>query len=58
LLDYEHVSQPIVLFKCDWVTNGVDRWGNPTYKHDEDGFLLVIFCHLTPKANEPYVIQA
>jgi hypothetical protein len=45
-MDYGLVSQPIVLFKCDWVKNDVDRWGNPTYKHDENSFLLANFRHL------------
>jgi hypothetical protein len=43
LLDYGPISQPVILFKCDWVRNGLDRWGNATYKHDDDGFLLVNF---------------
>jgi hypothetical protein len=30
LLDYGHVSQLVVFFKCDWVTHGSDKWGNPT----------------------------
>jgi hypothetical protein len=43
-LNYGPVSQPIILFKCDWVKNGVNKWGNPMYKDDEDGFLLANFC--------------
>jgi hypothetical protein len=43
LLDYGLVSQTIILFKCDWVRNGLDRWGNATYWCDDDGFLLVNF---------------
>ncbi len=43
LLDYGPISQPIILFKCDWVRNGLDKWGNATYKRDDDGFLLVNF---------------
>ncbi len=55
LLDYGFVSQPVVLFKCDWVTFGYDRWGNPTYKQNEDGFLLAYFHHLKADIDEPYV---
>ncbi len=43
LLDYAPISQPVILFKCDWVRNGLDRWGNATYKCNDDGFLLVNF---------------
>ncbi len=55
LLDYGPVSQLMVLFKCDWVIHGSDRWGNPTYKRDEDGFLLANFRHLKAYIDEPYV---
>jgi len=55
LLDYGPVSQPVVFFKCDWVTHGSNRWGNPTYKRDEDGFVLANFCHLNANIDEPYV---
>lgn len=34
-LDYGPVSTPIILFRCDWVQNGLDYKGNPTYKQDE-----------------------
>ncbi len=46
LLNYRLVFQPVVFFKCDWVTLGFDRWGNPTYKRDENGFLLANFRNL------------
>jgi len=55
LLDYGPVSQPMVFFKCEWVTHGSNRCGNPTNKRDEDGFLLANFCHLKANINEPYV---
>jgi hypothetical protein len=55
LLDYGHVSQVLILFKCYWVINKVDKWGNPTYKCDEDGFLLANFQHLKGQVDEPYV---
>ncbi len=55
LLDYGPISQPVILFKCDWVRNGLDRWGNATYKHDDDGFLLVNFWQLKARVDEPYV---
>jgi hypothetical protein len=44
LLDYGPISQPMVLFKCDWATHESNRWGNPTYKRDEDSFLLANFA--------------
>jgi hypothetical protein len=34
-LDYGLVSNPIILFQCDWVQNALDNKGNPTYKWDE-----------------------
>jgi hypothetical protein len=43
LLDYGLISQPVILFKCDWVKNGMGRWGNATYRCNDDGFLLVNF---------------
>jgi hypothetical protein len=49
LLNYGSMSQPMVLFKCDWVTPGFDRWGNLMYRWDEDGFLFANFHNL--KAN-------
>lgn len=38
--------------------NEVDRCGDPTYKHDEDGFLLANFRALKVKDDEPYVFLA
>jgi hypothetical protein len=55
LLNYGPISLPMVFFKYDWVTHGSDRWGNPTYKQDEDGFLLANFRHLKVNIDEPYV---
>jgi hypothetical protein len=52
------VFQLEVLFKCDWVTPGFDRWGNPTYKRDEDGFLLANFCNLKAKVTESFVFPS
>jgi len=52
------MSQPVVLFKCDWVTPRFDRWGNPTYKHDEDGFLFAKFCNLKAEFIEPFVFPS
>ncbi len=48
LLDYGPILIPVILFKCNEVKNSFDRWGNPTYKRDEDGFLLA-------QKDEPYV---
>ncbi len=58
LLDYGLISQPVILFKCDWVRNGLDRWGNATYMRDDDGFLLVKFRQLKARVDEPYVFPA
>ncbi len=52
------MSQPVVLFKCDWVTPGFDRWGNPTYKQDEDRFLLANFRNLKVEVIEPFVFPS
>jgi len=48
----------VVIFKCDWVTPGFDRWGNPTYKRDEDGFLLANFRNLKVEVSEPFVFPS
>ncbi len=58
LLNYGPISIPMVLFKCDWVKNGVDRRGHPTYKCDEDGFLLANFNALKANDNEPFLFPA
>jgi len=58
LLNYRPVSQPVVLFKCDWVTPRFDRWGNPMYKRDEDGFLLANFRNLKAEVTEPFVFPS
>ncbi len=31
-LDYGQVFSPIILFHCQWVKNGINNKGNPTYK--------------------------
>jgi hypothetical protein len=33
----------------------LDRWGNATYRHNDDGFLLVNFRQLKARVDEPYV---
>jgi hypothetical protein len=48
----------MVLFKYDLVKNEVDRQGHPTYKHDEDGFLLANFNTLKAIDNKPFVLPA
>ncbi len=58
LLNYGPVSQPVVLFKCDWVTLGFDKWGNPTYRQDEDGFLLANFHNLKAEVTKPFVFPS
>jgi hypothetical protein len=58
LFDYGAVSIPVVLFKCDSVKNEVNRRGQPTYKRDEDGFLLANFNALKVNDDEPFVFLA
>jgi len=58
LLNYRPVSQLVVLFKCDWVTPGFDRWENLTYKRDEDGFLLANFRNLKAEVTVPFVFPS
>jgi hypothetical protein len=36
----------------------LDRWGNATYRHNDDGFLLVNFRQLKARVDEPYVFPA
>jgi hypothetical protein len=48
----------MVLFKCDWVTLRFDRWGNPTYRWNEDGFLLANFRNLKAKVTKPFVFPS
>ncbi len=55
LLNYWLVLILVVLFKCDWVKNEVDKQGHPTYKCDEDGFLLANFNALKANDNEPFM---
>jgi hypothetical protein len=58
LLNYILVSQLVVLFKCGWVTPRFDRWGNPTYRRDEDGFLLANFRNLKSEVTKPFVFPS
>ncbi len=58
LLNYGPMSQPMVLFKCDWCTHGSDKWGNPTYRRDEDGFLLANFHNLKVEVTKPFVFPS
>jgi len=52
-------SQPMVLIKCDWVTPAKsNRWGNPTYRQDEDGFLLANLCNLKAEVTKPFVFPS
>jgi hypothetical protein len=45
-LDYGPMASPIVLFHCNWVKNGTNNKGNPTYKRDDVRFLLANFHHM------------
>jgi len=57
-LDYGTMSNPIVLFRCDWARNALDNRGNPTYKRDDAGFLMVNFKHMLPKDTERFVFPS
>ncbi|CAM6041143.1 unnamed protein product, partial [Sphagnum compactum] len=57
-LDYGQVSSPIILFHCQWVKNGIVNSGNPTYKHDDVGFLLANFWQLLHELDEPFVFPS
>ncbi len=48
----------LYMYRCDWVKNEVDRQGRPTYKRDEDGFLLANFNALKANDDEPFVFPA
>jgi hypothetical protein len=58
LFDYGPVSILVVLFKCDWVKNEVDRRGHTTYKRDDDSFLLANFNALKANDDEPFMFIA
>ncbi len=58
LLNYGLMSQLVVFFKCDCVTPGFDRWGNPTCRQDEDGFLLANLCNLKAEVIEPFMFPS
>ncbi len=51
-LDYGLMASSIVLFHCTWVKNEIDNKGNPTYKQDDVGFLLVNFHHILHEFND------
>lgn len=57
-LNYGPISTPIILFWGDWVQNGLDNKGNPTYKQDQAGFLMANFKHMLLKSNEPFVFPS
>jgi hypothetical protein len=52
------MASTIVLFHCNWVKNGIDNKGNPTYKRDHARFLLAKFRHILHEFNEPFVFLA
>jgi len=53
-LDYG-IIHPRGITQCDWVRNGLDSWGNPTYKRDEVGFLMANFLHILTNGNDSFV---
>jgi hypothetical protein len=56
-LDYGPLSRPIVLLRCQWA-KGSDSRGNPTYTHDDAGFLVVNVQHNLPKMSDPFIFAA
>jgi hypothetical protein len=57
-LDYGPMFSPFVLFHWCWVKNGTDYRENPTYKRDDDSFVLANFRHLLHEFDEPYVFPS
>jgi hypothetical protein len=53
-LDYGSMFSPIVLSHCNWVKNGTNNRGNPTYKQDNPGF----FRHLLHEVDEPFIFPS
>jgi hypothetical protein len=53
--EYGPMSSLIVLFPYIGVKNGNDNKGNPTYKRDDVGFLLVNLWHLLHELDVPFV---
>jgi hypothetical protein len=56
-LDYRPMSRPIVLMRCQW-TKRSDNRGNPTYIHDDAGFLIVNVRHNLPRMSDPFISAA
>jgi hypothetical protein len=58
LLNYGPVSSSIVLIQCEWVWNGIDIRGNPTYQQNEAKFLLANFQYIMAKHEEPFIFPS
>jgi hypothetical protein len=56
-LEYGIVPSPIVLFPYKGVKNGNDNKGNPTYKQDDVGFMLVNFWHFLHAFDGPFCVS-
>jgi hypothetical protein len=56
-LDYGPLSRPIVLLRCQWAKRSDSR-GNPTYTHDDAGFLVVNLQHNLPRMSDPFIFAA
>jgi hypothetical protein len=56
-LDYGPLSSPIVLLKCQWAKQ-TDNRGNPTYTHDEVGFLVVNVWHNLPRLSDSFIFAS
>jgi hypothetical protein len=56
-LDYEPLSLPIVLLRCEWAKQR-DNQGNPTYTHDDAGFLVVNVRYNLPRLLDPFIFAS
>jgi hypothetical protein len=53
-LDYGPLSRPIVLLRCQWARRSDSR-GNPTYTHNDAGFLVVKVQHNLLRMSDPFI---
>jgi hypothetical protein len=56
-LNYGPLSRSIVLLTCQWAKRSDNR-GNPTYTHDDVGFLVVNVRHSLSRMSDPFIFVA
>jgi hypothetical protein len=56
-LDYKPMSRPIILMRYQWAKRS-DNQGNPTYIHDDTGFLIINVRHNLPRMLDPFIFAA